>query len=142
MKISDEIRQWCDICCGDYIDKDDCDELRGLADRIDAEMVELPKDMDGVPIHVGDTVYLDDVRKAEVKSIRLDVDSTTITCWIVENSSLTWRAPESFSHAYPDSWERIADDLEEWCDGADTDTTFDVPREPAERIRKLAKEGE
>lgn len=54
MKISDEIRKWCDEA---DVDGNACDELCELADRIDREMVELPKDADGVPIHVGDTVY-------------------------------------------------------------------------------------
>ena len=53
-KISDELRKWCDES---DVDGGACDELRVLADRIDAEMVELPKDADGAPIHVGDTVW-------------------------------------------------------------------------------------
>lgn len=36
------------------------DEMRMLADRIDREMIELPKDMDGMPIHEGDKMHLDD----------------------------------------------------------------------------------
>ena len=52
MKISDELREWADVHCGE-----ECEEYLGLlADRIDAEMVELPKDKDGVPIHVRDTL--------------------------------------------------------------------------------------
>ena len=42
--ISDGIRKW-------------CDDLRVLADRIDREMMELPKDADGEPIRVGDVLY-------------------------------------------------------------------------------------
>lgn len=37
MKISDELRKWCD---GADVDGSACDELRVLADRIDLEMVE------------------------------------------------------------------------------------------------------
>ena len=59
-KISNEIRRWCASHEGTLISIDDSDELRALIDRIDAEMVELPKDADGVLIHVGDKVYLDD----------------------------------------------------------------------------------
>lgn len=50
MKISDELRilsDESDIDCGARV------KLRKLADRIGAELVELPKDADGVPIHVG-----------------------------------------------------------------------------------------
>lgn len=59
--ISDEIRKWCDINCdgcsgGDYIDEDGFNELRKFADRIDSEMVELPKDAYGEYIHEHDKV--------------------------------------------------------------------------------------
>ena len=56
MKISDELRRWCD-----KIDhkREGFWNLRELADRIDSEMVELPKDADGVPIHVGDVMEWD-----------------------------------------------------------------------------------
>lgn len=46
MKISDELRKWCDEA---DVDGNACDELRVLADRIDLEMMELPKDADGEP---------------------------------------------------------------------------------------------
>ena len=48
MKISDDIRK--------VADEWDVLPLYELADRIDREMVELPRDRDGVPIHVGDTL--------------------------------------------------------------------------------------
>ncbi|MDY5003720.1 MAG: hypothetical protein SO057_06230 [Atopobiaceae bacterium] len=67
-KISDELRKW-----ADDLDSDDivCTTatLYTLADRIDSEMVALPKTADGVPIHVGDKVYLDDGRMACVTEI-------------------------------------------------------------------------
>lgn len=67
MKISDELREWADVHCGE-----ECEEYLGLlADRIDREMVELPKDMDLAPIHVGDTVYLEDGHMAKVVRIEL-----------------------------------------------------------------------
>lgn len=53
-KISDEIRQLRDVCCDDCVDKGCCDEMRALADRIDRELVELPKDAHGEYIHAGD----------------------------------------------------------------------------------------
>lgn len=49
MKISDDIRR--------IAEEYDVLPLYELADRIDAEMVELPMDADGVPFHVGDTVW-------------------------------------------------------------------------------------
>ena len=60
-RISDEIRNWCEFEdgteCGGFVTKASFDKLCALADRIDSEMMELPKDADGVPIHVGDTVW-------------------------------------------------------------------------------------
>lgn len=59
--ISDEIRNWCEFEdgteCGGFVTKVSFNKLLALADRIDSETVELPKDADGVPIHVGDKVY-------------------------------------------------------------------------------------
>lgn len=54
-KISNEIREWCDLC-GGIIDSDDKAELHTLTDRIDNETVELPKDTGGKYIHEHDKV--------------------------------------------------------------------------------------
>ena len=51
MSITDELREWIN---GNTIIH--VTELRAIADRIDAEMVELPKDADGAPIRVGDVL--------------------------------------------------------------------------------------
>lgn len=134
--ISDELRKWCD---GVGTVKD----LRALADRIDAEMVELPRDKDGVLIHVGDTVYLEDGRKAKVARITLMPTQTKycLICRVGEKS--VWYLPSGISHKPADSWERIADELVEWCNSVDVDgDACDTPRDLAERIRKLAKEDE
>ena len=48
---SDEIRK-----VADKYDVTHVTPLYAIADRIDAEMVELPRDRDGVPIHVGDVM--------------------------------------------------------------------------------------
>ncbi|MDD6566395.1 MAG: hypothetical protein PUF11_06395, partial [Parafannyhessea umbonata] len=66
--ISDELRQFID---DDGLFPNQIDELRCIADRIDSELMELPRDRDGAPIHVGDTVWLDDGQKADVISIVL-----------------------------------------------------------------------
>jgi hypothetical protein len=136
-KISDELRKFTNTY---DLNSLQIYELKHIADRIDAEMAELPRDRDGVPIHMGDTVWLDDGRKAEVKSIRFDVDSTTILLDSRKFQLLTWRAPESFSHTYTDSWKRIADELEAWCDRMDVDgDACGKPRDLAKRIRRLAE---
>ena len=61
MKISDELRKWCD---GADVDGNACDDLRVLADRIDAERalpdgVEWPRFEDGEPVRFGDEVDWD-----------------------------------------------------------------------------------
>lgn len=60
MKVSDEICNWCEFEdgteCGGFVTKASFDKLCALADRIDAEMVELPKDAHGEYIRVGDTL--------------------------------------------------------------------------------------
>lgn len=141
MKISDEIRKWCDNA---DVDGAACVELYALADRIDREMVELPKDKDGEPINLGDEVYLDG-KNGHVTRIDYRIDnecyvifwsgSECIVCTETELAELT--------HNRPDSLVRIADDLDEWCGSVDVDgDVCGKPRELADRIRKLAeKEG-
>lgn len=127
--ISDELRK--------VADEWDVTPLYALADRIDAEMVELPRDRDGVPIHVGDTVYLDDGRKAEVRRIQLSEREDSICFDVCGDFFSFW--PEHLTHTAPDSFERIADELDAWCDRVDVDgDACDKPRDLADRIRKLA----
>lgn len=125
-KISDEIRK--------VADEYDVLPLYKLADRIDAEMVELPKDADGVPIHVGDTVYLDDGRKAEVTHIDLMWGTSCIACFASGKDHDCF--PSGISHTRPDSFEHIARDLEDWAEGIISGSAQSF----ANRIRKLAKE--
>lgn len=54
MKISDGIRNRCALDEGTPIDSDGCDGLYTPADRMDNETAGLPRDMDGLPVHVGD----------------------------------------------------------------------------------------
>lgn len=135
-KISDSLREqarhlWDD---GRHMSLDS-DQVKCLADRIDAEMVELPKDADGMPIHVGDTVWgcISGMQMA-VHELRLK-DRWTIstdTGFIPKASVVT--------HVSPDSFERIADELEAWCDRTNVDgDACGVPLELARRIRRLAE---
>ena len=127
--------------------------LMTIADRIDSEMVELPKDKDGEPIHVGETVYGEDGKEWHVLGI---VIGENPIAWkdhnvYVENNTADKRcnlSPERLTHERPDSWERIADELKRYAndsysedeiDGMTASTLVDF----ADRIRKLAKkEGE
>lgn len=133
-KISDEVREVCDICA--------ChDELCALADRIDRELVELPRDRDGVPIHVGDTVWnVDNGIEFTATSITLYANGVTK----VDASCEGCRAhtsPSDFTHTRPDSWERIAEELEEWKEDNRVNGNGEVffrAGDLADRIRRLA----
>lgn len=96
----------------------DCeiDKMKAIADRIDAEMVELPKDMDGVPIHIGDTAYLYNGFKAKVKSIEFNQGEQTVIFTVGCNG---FYPPSAFTHTRPDSWEKLDEDAEKTaCDYA------------------------
>lgn len=189
------------------------DELRVLADRTDSEMVELPKDADGEPIHIGDVLYSSG-NECRVVSITANENEVWVAVYADDGTFFPWAKPkylshknieplepevldadgvpikvgdtvycdddpeqltvDSFddpgcvyltlakspdgifytiepsrlSHARPDSWERIADELEaaeKWCDqSGDYDTGLvsiskEKLREWPDRIRKLAK---
>lgn len=132
MKISDELREIADKF---YTTTE---KLRYLADRIDSEMVELPRDNDGVPIHVGDLVYLGDERKAIVTEIDTKDSGVVIDCW--DGIIHVEYHPADITRNLPDSWDRIADELEKWCDSADVDgDACGKPRDLAGRILRLAK---
>lgn len=143
-KISDKMREWVDTCCVDCIDKDDCDELRAIADSVDDEMMELPRDRDGVPIHVGDTVWdVEDGMEFEVRSITLRAGIATKVNAFRDGCD-AYVSPTYFTHTRPDSLERIADELDEQAGSITKDGYTwqeDAIHDLAERIRKLAKEG-
>lgn len=135
MKISDELRE--------FIDEEDLypryiAELRRIANRIDSEMAELPRDMDGLPIHAGDTVYLEDGRKADVSCVHIAQHSTSIDFETCGDGRIFFAIePKHFAHERPDSWERIAYDIETVVpidDEGDERFRHDI----ADRIRKLA----
>ena len=132
-KISDEVRK--------VADEYDVLPLLALADRVDHELVELPRDRDGVPIHVGDKVYLDDWRMACVTEIDIKRECEVIYCF--DGSKYEAHHPSLTTHERPDSFERIADDLDEVVDAAGkADDMCEMLANFADRIRKLAKEDE
>ena len=141
MKISEELRRWCDNA---DVDGDACGELRALANRIDAEMIELPKDRDVVPIHVGETVYGDDGEAWHVRGVVLCSASVTEIRFSVkaigDDGSNHGLKPEWLTHNRPDSWERIADEMDEMVDSADqADDGCERLADLADRIRKMTK---
>lgn len=136
-KISDELRKEArDL--GGYIETlADAKELDALADRIDAEMVELPRDMNDVPIHVGDTVYgCRSGMKMTISELRMTTNGLSIS------TSRGYLNDAEVTHEYPDSFGRIADELEEWSEDNRVngdDEIFSRAREIADRIRRLAE---
>ncbi|MGO5267812.1 hypothetical protein ACTQ1D_03910 [Parafannyhessea umbonata] len=139
-KISGEIHKWCAFNEDTFIDNDDCDELRALIDRIDAETVELPRDKDGVPIHVGDMLRGCD-------AVLVDVFTTVVELrfngrWEIETTFGCITEPRLFVHDSPDSLERIADELDAWYARPASYKEHKEFHTFADRIRKLAKEGE
>ena len=89
-------------------------ELTEIADRIDAELVEryveLPKDADGVPIHVRDKLRDDAEFKSEGIVQRLMFDDGK--WWVGFRGEPGWTsvAIHEWHHCPSESWERIIDD--------------------------------
>lgn len=136
MKISDEIRKWCDD-----LDSDDvlCTTatLYTLADRIDSEMVELPRSIDG-KIWTGREVCFWTGATQDDHHI---FDSICLSHgkWSVEDTSYRMYAAESVWYERPDSLERIAYELDEMVDASrSADDSCEKLADLADRIRRLA----
>lgn len=141
MKVSDELREWASHA---MVNKHaDVRELSAIADRIDSEMIELPKDRDGVPIHVSDTVYLDNGREVVVTRIELSNGGNGIVFSVCGSFFSVF--PSGITHTRPDSWERIADELDEQAGSLTKDGYTwqeDAIHDFAVRIRRLAEKDE
>ena len=112
--------------------------LMTIADRIDSEMVGLPKSADG-KIWTGREVCFWTGSAGEDWH-KFDGLHYADGRWCVEDSDFERYPAVSVWYERPDSFERIADELEEWCDRADVDgDACGKPRDLAKRIRKLAK---
>lgn len=146
-KISDEIRNWCEFEdgteCGGFVTKASFDKLLALADRIDSEMVELPRDANDEPIHPGDTVW------GCISGIQMVIHELRLMDrWAISTDKGFSPKASAVTHVRPDSLDRIADELKRYAndsysedeiDGMTASTLVDF----AERIRKLAeREGE
>lgn len=137
MKISDELRRInnSDIVCGHT-----WGALQDIADRIDRELVELPNDADGVPIHVGDAVFVKSGNGEEetVSSITLTGGTAAVTT-ACRGIKAGFR-PAELTHERPDSLNRIIDDIETFGNEADiNDATVEFLCKIQERIYMLAK---
>lgn len=109
MSISLDIRDWCDEADADG---NACDELRAIADRIDREMMELPKDADGEPIRIGDEVNIDGDAMT-VLGYRLHNDMLLLFAKDKESGLFFTPKPSEIRHFKPepaDSWEKLEED--------------------------------
>lgn len=130
-KISDEMRE--------QADELDVTPIYKLADRIDAEMVELPRGADGETINIWDKTY--DRKGNEHTVLILKLYSDGGPKWKVSTNYCESLSPSDLTHERPDSFERIADELDEMVDAAQhADDDCEKLADLAERIRKLAKE--
>lgn len=91
--------------------------LMTIADRIDAETVELPRGKDGRPIHVDDTLYDSDGTQWTVVHIYYySPDDGPDVVAQHGNAEINFEPPDyhGMTHERPDSLERIADEFDEW----------------------------
>lgn len=135
MSISDEIREWCDTSKDSIIDFDEGNKLLDLADRIDNEMIELPKSADGKIWTGREMCFWTRAGYHNFGCVALRDDK-----WYVEDVyGMNYNA-ESVWYERPDSLECIADDLDEMVDAEDSaDDVYEKLADLADRIRKLAK---
>lgn len=136
MSISDEIRNWwCDTSKDSIIDFDEGNKLLDLADRIDSEMVELPRSADGRIWTGREVCFWTRAGYHNFGCVSLRDDK-----WYVEDVyGMNYNA-ESVWYERPDSLECIADELDEMVDAAHwADDSCEKLADLADRIRKLAK---
>ncbi|EPD78772.1 hypothetical protein [Atopobium sp. oral taxon 199] len=132
-----------DVSIGKSLDYDNRTMFSIILDLCDtSNMIELPRDKDGVPIHIGDTVWYDgEVYK--VSSIRYDdIGLFGIEIYIRRNTErfrAFWRKPSEITHADPISeYERIAQEIEEIAAGSSGTVIADDLRLVAKEIRELS----
>lgn len=141
MKISDEMREWCKWCKEHSAVRD---SLYRLADRVDAETVELPRDADGRVVPLDTKVMYDAVgKKLNISSFifECDAENSLWSYWKMFSPDVRGddgtRYVNGLHLTPPDSLERIADDIEE------TKGSVSISNETldgwADRIRKLAE---
>ena len=104
-KIGDELREFIDE--GDLYPRHIA-ELRRIADLIDHEMVELPKDADGEYIHIGDVMeWCDSGETLTVEGIGSDV------LFYIDGENAEWTAARNKRHHHEPT---VEDVLREFAD--------------------------
>ena len=146
MSAMDELRSYAHQRLFDGSEKYD-QYLLYIADQIEGELanyIELPKDADGVTIHLGDMLEIEHghgvLDSGEVTDIHLQVGKCVVSIGFGDEEGVT-AYPEDYHHVQPDSWERIIEDAQadgvRWHnDGRPSDFEALV-----ERCKRLAGEG-
>lgn len=99
-KISDELRAAANMLF--LSGSNGYNVLIGLADRIDAEMVELPKDADGEYIHIGDVMeWCDSGETLTVEGIGSDV------LFYIDGENAEWTAARNKRHHHEPTVEDV-----------------------------------
>lgn len=116
-KISDELRDWCDRNdengCGGFVTEYSFEDICDLADRIDAEMVELPKDADGEYIHIGDVMeWCDSGETLTVEGIGSDV------LFYIDGENAEWTAARNKRHHHEPTVEDVLREFALACEDA------------------------
>ena len=121
------------------IGEDDKATLNRLLDLCDtSNMLELPRDKDGIPIRIGDTVWHNG-EKETVKAIEIR-DSGARIHFVIPLGCESWSSPELITHAEPISeYERIAQSIEEIADANKGTVTEQDLLLVAEEIRELGE---
>lgn len=136
-RISDDIREWCDDAYSGRKIRTTKD-LYTLADRIDAEMVELPKSADGKIWTGRESCFWTGATEGDQHEFHslTYIDGR----WCVEDKNWRWYPAASVWYERPDGLERIADELDGLVDTADlADDTCEKLADLADRIRRIAK---
>lgn len=140
MSITDELREWARNHVAELnISGVDERDLNGIADRIDAAvggMVELPKDADGVPIHVGDVMELSLFDVSYNPAITVyGIGAGVFFSFDAKLGKFAQRDANAYRHVKPDSWDHIIEDAAKLARG-DNAAVIEL----VERCRRLAGE--
>lgn len=137
IKISDEIREFVKRSYAD--EHMDPRELIAIADRADRELVELPLSADG-KIWTGREVcfWIEARGGVWARHGLLSLDLIDGSRWYVRDTGGLGYEAGSAWHERPDSWERIADELDAWVDRPASYKEHKEFHTFADRIRKLA----
>ena len=100
--------------------KAELDDWKGNAEGFEPDAyMRLPVDADGVPIHIGDTVYAHDGSEFRVRGIT--VNNAGFAVFVNKSDGFSpYMKPERLSHRapeLPDSWEKLLGDLDRAANG-------------------------